>query len=183
MFGEVIVEVHVAVRVGGDIGRAEIGLTFAMVGRITGAVREEIERVGSISRTVQAPCDRAVGAQEDREVLQIVRAGIAVAGIIGGDAVRAQIDAQRAVMVDVVAAQGVARAAQHADARRRAVANGQRSDRAVAAVDDEAVRAGSRSRAVDGERASGLGRTVDDHRVGNDGQRAAQVDREGASAW
>ncbi len=107
----------------------------------------------------------------------MIRAGVAVAGVIGCDAIRAQIDAQRAVIVNAIAAQGIACAAQHANARCRAVADGQILQGTARSCDEEAVGAGRRSGAVNAERAAGLRRSVDDHGIGNGGQRAAQVDR------
>ncbi len=46
--------------------------------------------------------------RDDREVHQVVGAGVAVSGVVGGDVVASQVDPQAAVGVDGVAANPVA---------------------------------------------------------------------------
>src|SRR5262249_30011913 len=83
-------------------------LPFAVPGRIAGVVREDLHAEGRARRRVEAARDRGAAGKEDGvqdgEVLPAVRAGIAVAGVVGRDAAAAtvEVDPDAAVRVDVV---------------------------------------------------------------------------------
>ena len=86
------VDRRVARAVGGDGDEAQVALAFA-VGRIGDArpVGEELDAVRRVGVAVERAGDRRAGrvgvrAGQHRKVLQVVGAGVAVAGVVGGDA-------------------------------------------------------------------------------------------------
>ncbi len=95
--------------IGGRHGRgAQIDLALAVSRRVGRGAGVEIERERAIGRAVERTantgCGAGDGAHEHREILQVVGAGIGVARIVSRDAILAQIDAERAVTEDGVAA-------------------------------------------------------------------------------
>ncbi len=114
----------------------------------------------------QADPDAVDDRGHDRVVLQSVRPGICVAGIVGGDAVLAEIDAQIAIGVD--------RVALDVDARRRKA----RERDAVVRVrgDDVGQAARPADRRVRGRGDQDPRRVSDDRVIGDDGARGARGD-------
>src|SRR5205814_2558017 len=81
------------------------------------------------------------GVEDQRRVLQVVAAGVAVAGVVGRHAVAIEVDAQAAVVVDTVAENLVAGGA-GADGDADAGVEGDEVRRGADAADGVAVGAG-----------------------------------------
>ncbi len=118
--------VGVARAVGRHGRRAQERRTFAVAGRVARRVAEELDPERGVRRAVERALHAAGSRREHREVLQAVRARIAVAGIIGGYAVGVEIDSKRAVGADGIAKNPVVRAPPGPRARPRSVLNAMR---------------------------------------------------------
>ncbi len=108
------VDYRVAAAVGRDHCEAEESLALSMAARIGGTGCEEFDAQRGVCAAVDRAGDRelrAIGARhrEQREILQTVRPGVGVVGIVGGNAIAgAELDAKRRVAVDPVAHDGIA---------------------------------------------------------------------------
>ena len=86
---------------------ADEGLPFTKAGGIAGSVPKELERKLSAGRAVEQAIDRGQSAihrecRDDREILLVVCASVAVAGIVERNAVIVQVDAKIAVRMNRV---------------------------------------------------------------------------------
>ena len=91
---------HVAVGVGGHRRRAQERLPFAVAGRAAGFAAEILDPEGRARRAVQRAVHAGLSGRQHRVVLQVVRAGVAIAGIVGVHAGAAEIDAETAVVAE-----------------------------------------------------------------------------------
>jgi hypothetical protein len=107
-------EAAVAGAVGGDVGKSEVALPLAMPAAIGNAVGEELDAVGRVRLAAHGADDGHLRSGESRagqhrEVLQVVPAGVEVAGVVHRDhAVVLEVDAQAGVGVDRVPQDAVA---------------------------------------------------------------------------
>ena len=90
-----------------NIGGTKICLALAIAGRIAGRIREELNsklRVGSAVQRALNGCVIGIraGRSQHRKVLQFIRTGVGVAGIVWRDAGRLQIDSQSTIRIDRV---------------------------------------------------------------------------------
>ena len=107
-------EAGVAAGVGRHVGRAQVELALPVASRIEQGGGEEIEGEGRAGRRVQIARDdhataRVGGVRKNREVLQSVGPGVGVARVVGGDAGRAEVNAEIGVGEDGIAPEGVVR--------------------------------------------------------------------------
>ncbi len=86
----------VAVGVGGNGGAARVALALALAGGVGVRAGVEVQHVGGVGPAVQAAARLGGGAAgrggQRRVVLLVVGPGVE-AGVVGGDAVPAQVDA------------------------------------------------------------------------------------------
>ena len=113
----------IARAIGGDVDETKVTLGFAIpcaVG-LAGPGAKKFNAVAGAGVGIETAhdggaCTRHRGAGEHREVLQAVGARVNVVGVIGRDAIGAQVDAQAGVAVDAVAQHRHRGAGRHKDA-------------------------------------------------------------------
>ena len=109
-------EQRVAGAVGRHADRAEIKLALAVAAEVLGEVAIDINEKTAVGRAVQFPLNDGAGAVaegvgDDGEILQIVRAGVAIANVVRDHVEIAEIDAEIAVAENGIAADGIVRRA------------------------------------------------------------------------
>ena len=87
--GEADIKGGIAAGVGGSVSRADKSVTFSETGRIDGIIGKELDPVRGIGGAVKLSrnCCHPAAARNrlnDRIILQIVRAGVAVTGVVRG---------------------------------------------------------------------------------------------------
>src|SRR5262249_33956298 len=107
------VEQRLAGGVGGDGRRAEVDLPLAVAAGVAGRAGEEVEGEGRIRRAGQGAGDgggRSGGhGGNDGVIREIVRPDVALRVVVDDVAAAAEVNAQAAVVVDRIAAEGIAR--------------------------------------------------------------------------
>ncbi|MBA7694024.1 hypothetical protein ES703_102624 [subsurface metagenome] len=91
---------HVATAIGSHIDEAQEGFTLPVTGRITLGVGEKLQSEFRIGRAVKRALNSGTttcGGRQDREVLQVVRTGVAITCVIRRYAIGTQVDPQASV--------------------------------------------------------------------------------------
>ena len=106
-------ERRLAVHIGGDIGVSKEEFAFAVTAGIAGGVHKELHMVHGVANAVERAGDRhrvdtGEGGDEHGEILQIIRARIGIARVVGRHAVAFQVDAQAGVGENRIAQDRVA---------------------------------------------------------------------------
>ena len=118
----------IAAAIGRDILETEIGLAFTIAGRVGGGAGEELKPKSLTCGAIEIAHDRGLAdretrARQDREVLQLVRAAVAVSVIVRRDSGVAEIDSQTAVGKYRIGKNEISRAATNEDTARAVEGN------------------------------------------------------------